>query len=250
MSRTTKAFILDDEEQGRKIIRMFLKTRFPEIEVEEAASIDDAIPILRKQTPDIIFLDVHLKAGIGFDLFNRLDLSNTGIIFVTAHNEYAIKAFKYSAIDYLLKPVDIDEFESAVRKALNSRELKTTYQQISFLQQNLQNKSTPPTKLTIPTSDGFILIPIHEIIYCRANSNYTELYISGNQRVMSSYNLGYYQDILSEHHFFRIHRSFLINIAQVKKYKKGDGGSVIMNNDEELEVARNNKETFLGLFKS
>ncbi len=191
-----------------------------------------------------------MRGETGFDLLDKIGKVNFGIIFTTAHSEFAVKAFRYSALDYLMKPIDSDEFRAATEKAIAGiKHQHSPGKQIEFLRELRSNQKTPD-KLTIPTAEGFLFISINDILYCHSVGNYTEFYLIDKQKkLLSSYNLGYYNEILITHGFFRVHRSYLVNLAHIKMYKKGDGGILIMNNGDEIEVARGNKGAFLKILK-
>jgi two-component system LytT family response regulator len=241
--------IVDDELQSRLLLKTLLLKNFPQFTVEEAESVNTAKEKIASLRPDLVFLDVQMRDETGFDLLDQLGTINFGIIFTTAHSEYALKAFRYSAIDYLMKPIDSEEFTSAVSKALlQIKNQQSSSEQIEFLKEVRSNK-TSPDKLTIPTSEGFLFVNIKDILYCHAVGNYTEFHIGSQQKIVSSYTLGYYDEILSSHQFFRVHRSHLVNLVHIKMYKRGEGGSIIMNDGQEIEISRNHKEAFLKLFK-
>jgi two-component system LytT family response regulator len=243
--------IVDDEQQSRSLIKKFIQDESDQSNMHEASSVDEAEAIISEKHPELLFLDVQLKTETGFDLLDKIPVLNFDIIFTTAHSEYALKAFRYSAVDYLVKPLDREEFSQAFNKAkLRIRkEQPIKPQQLELLSQYARSGGCLPERLTIPTLDGLLFIRIGDILYCRALNNYTEFILSDNKKILSSHTLGYYEDCLIPHHFFRAHRSFLINLAHIKMYKRGDGGTIVMNNDQEIEVSRNNKEAFLKLFK-
>jgi two-component system, LytTR family, response regulator len=243
------ALILDDEKQSRTLIRQYLQNHFPQCIAEDVATLEQAKKSLQHKVFDLIFLDINLGGGTSFELLDELKEINAQIIFITAHSEYAIKAFKYSAVDYLVKPIDPDEFQAAVQKAVEHHG-KTAAQNIQFLQSGMKEPSALRDKLVIPTLEGFQLTPIPSILYCRANGNYTEIVLNGNKKITSSYTLGHYDELLTTHSFVRIHRSFLINLHEITAYKRGEGGVVVMSNGDELDVSRANKEMFLQRFKS
>ncbi len=225
---------------------------FPEISIiAEAASVAEALLCIAKFEPGIIFLDIQLQKENGFDLLNKITNPGFELIFITAYNEFAVKAFRYHALDYLMKPVAVDEFREAVKKAVYKikESSKTSHVQLELLKQQLKNPQKIPGRIIIPSAEGYQVIPIDDISYCHANSNYTEFYFTDKKKIISSYNMGQYEDILSEHNFFRIHRSYMINLAHVRMYKKGEGGIVVMNDGAEIEVSRSNKEAFLKFFK-
>jgi two-component system LytT family response regulator len=241
--------IVDDELQSRLLIKTLLLKNFPQFTIAEAESVNSAKQKIVQVRPNLVFLDVQMRDETGFDLLDQLGIVDFGIIFTTAHSEYALKAFRYSAIDYLMKPIDTEEFTSAVSKALlRIKNQQSSSEQIEFLKEVRSNK-TSPDKLTIPTSEGFLFVNIKDILYCHAVGNYTEFHLAGQQKIVSSYTLGYYDEILSSHQFFRVHRSYLVNLPHIKMYKRGEGGSIIMNDGQEIEISRNHKEAFLKLFK-
>jgi two-component system LytT family response regulator len=244
-----RVLIIDDELQSRSLIKKLLSVHFPALIIEEAETVAGAMEKISQFVPNLIFLDVQMRGETGFDLLDKMGKMNFGIIFTTAHSEFAVKAFRYSALDYLMKPIDADEFKTAVEKALEKiKNIHSPSAQIEFLKE-LKSDQKKPAKLTIPTSEGFLFVSIHDILYCHAVGNYTEFYLAGNQKILSSYSLGYYDELLEEQNFFRTHRSYLVNLAHIKMYKKGDGGVLIMNNGDEIEVARSNKESFLRMLK-
>ncbi|HJW28474.1 MAG TPA: LytTR family DNA-binding domain-containing protein, partial [Saprospiraceae bacterium] len=173
------------------------------------------------------------------------------IIFTTAHDEYAIQAFRFNAIDYLLKPIDPDELLAAIQKAKLKWQAHqfTSKEHLENLFQAVRNPDGPNKKMAIPTSDGFVLQPLQDILYCRAEGNYTQFFLADKRKLLSSYTLKQYDTLLSDFHFFRAHKSYLINLDHVRQYKRGDGGSVIMSDGIEIEISRRNKESFLQLFK-
>ena len=246
-----KILIVDDEWQSRSLIRKLLDNFFPGFVIKESDGVASAMKSIEQDSPDIIFLDVQMKEDTGFDLLDKIPAKNFEIIFITAYSEFAIKAFRYSAIDFLLKPVDTEEFKLAVKKTVDSvvKKLPDTKERISNLQQQLKQPKSLPNKLTIPTVEGFLLVPIADIQYCKAISNYTEFHLINHQKLLSSHTLSYYNELLEDQHFFRIHRSYLVNLAHIKMYKRGDGGIVVMDDGEEIEVSRSNKESFLTIFK-
>lgn len=189
--------IVDDELQSRALIRKLITIYFPHCSIQEASDLETAEVLIHSFNPDLVFLDIQFKGETGFDLLDRLSDISFSLIFTTAHSEFAIKAFKYSALDYLLKPIDIDEFQAAVSKAL-SKPNPTPIQadQIHFIR---QFKSGPdlPDKLTIPTVDGFLFVTISDIIYCHSLGNYTEIYLSKNQKYYPVALLGAFRNCCS-----------------------------------------------------
>ena len=249
MSQLT-ILIVDDEWQSRSLIRKLLTDYFPGLMIEEAETVSLAIEKIKQPNPDLVFLDVQMRGETGFDLLDKIGKVNFGIIFTTAHSEFAVKAFRYSAMDYLMKPLDTEEFKTAVERAIERLKDKgsPSHEQVEYLKQ-IKADQKLPEKLTIPTAEGFLFINIQDILYCHAVSNYTEFHLADKRKILSSYTLGYYNELLTDHNFFRVHRSYLINLIHIKMYKRSDGGIVVMNDGEEIEVSRSNKEAFLKILK-
>lgn len=244
-----QVLIVDDEIQSRSLIKKLLSIHFPQLAIDEAEDLKAAIQKIHHFNPKLVFLDIQMRGETGFDLLDQIGVANFGIIFTTAHSEFALKAFRYSALDYLMKPIDVEEFKSAVEKAIVRINSQYSISEQVELLKEVKLKKKKPDKLTIPTADGFLFTNIKDILYCHAVGNYTEFHLVDRQKIVSSHTLGYYSEFLSDHDFFRVHRSYLINLSHVKMYKRGDGGSVIMNDSEEIEISRNNKDAFLKLFK-
>jgi two-component system, LytTR family, response regulator len=247
-----KVFIVDDEYQSRNLLSKLLLEHFPNIAVAgQAANVQEGIAGIYASKPALVFLDVEMNGETGFDLLRKIENRNFQIIFITAHDNYALKAFRYNAVDYLLKPIVLDELKEAVNKATNQLSAKkiTSDAQLENLVQSMRDPKKVNDKIAVPTSDGFVLISVQEIVYCRANGNYTEFHLSAGRNLLSSYTLKQYHELLEEQNFFRAHRSFLVNLAHVKMYRRGEGGTIVMNDGSEIELSRQNKDAFLQLFK-
>ena len=250
MIHAITTFIIDDEFQSRNFLHKMLQQYFPESEVAgEASSVKDGLKGIIECKPDIVFLDIQLQDGTGFDLLSQLPKIDFALIFITAYNQYAIKAFRFNAIDYLLKPIVIEELIEAVNKAKQKISLgqSASREQVDQLYDDIRNPQRIRDKIAIPSAEGFIVIPLCEIVYCHASSNYTEFFLTDKRCILSSYTLKQYDEMLTAQSFFRAHRSFLINMSHVKFYKKGEGGEIVMSNGDEIELSRNNKDEFLHL---
>jgi two-component system, LytTR family, response regulator len=248
-----KVFVVDDEFQSRNLLGKLLADNFPNISViGQASNIKEAIEGIARHNPDILFLDIEMHDETGFDLLQQLDNINFRVIFVTAHDEYALKAFRFNAIDYLLKPIILSELELAIQKATINIPGNnfTSDEQLANLIRSIHNPKNIHDKIAVPTSDGFVLVPLREIIFCRASGNYTEFHLINNKQLLSSYTLKQYHDLLTDQNFFRTHRSYLINMSFVKMYRKGDGGTAVMQDGSEVEISKQNKEAFLQYFKA
>lgn len=246
------AFIIDDEFQSRELISMILADHFPELKiVGQAEGVEDAFTGIKTKKPQLVFLDIQMRNETAFNLLDKFETITFEIIFTTAHNEFAVKAFRYSALDYLLKPIDIDELKSAVEKAKEKIRLKQSSitEQIQILNHQWDQPKNTAGKIAIPSPEGMEFVFVNDIIYCHGQGNYTELYMSDKSKITSSRTMKLYEEILLDHSFFRAHKSYLINLAHIKSYHRGEGGTVIMNNGHEIEIARRNKIAFLNLFK-
>lgn len=242
--------IIDDEPGSRNFLSNLLKLHFPEIIIfAEASNVAEGLIAIQQYHPHIVFLDIQMKGETGFDLLKLLPKIDFALIFITAHDQYAIKAFRFNAIDYLLKPIVTEELIEAVNKVKHKSAFKQTgsKERLDQLYKDLQEPATIHDKIAVAALDGFMILAIKEIIYCHASSNYTEFYMTDKKCILSSYTLKHYDDILSTQSFFRAHRSYLINLAHVKMYKKGDGGEIVMSNGDEIELSRTHKSQFLYL---
>jgi two-component system, LytTR family, response regulator len=243
------AFIVEDELQSAVFLSKILAKQFPGIHVAgHAADVESGLRGIKEHHPDILFLDIQLKGESGFDLLNRLSEFNFALIFTTAYDQYAIKAFRFNAIDYLLKPIVTGELVEAVNKVQRkSTVFDSQKPRIDQLYSDFQNPQKLPDRIAVPAVDGFNVILLKDIVYCKASGNYTEFYLTDGKCIISSYTLKQYDDLLTPLSFFRSHRSYLINMSHVKKYKKGIGGEIIMSNGVEIELSQTHKDEFLHL---
>jgi two-component system LytT family response regulator len=247
-----KVFIVDDEFQSRNLLGKLLLEHFPGVIVAgQASNVAEGLAGINEFDPGLVFLDIEMNGETGFDLLRKIEKRNFKIIFVTAHDAYALKAFRFNAVDYLLKPIVLEELKEAVERVIHQLPEKkiTSDAQLENLAQFIQNPKKVNDKIAVPTSDGFVLVSLQDIVYCKANGNYTEFHLTNNKHLLSSYTLKQYHELLVEQNFFRAHRSFLINLAHVKMYRRGEGGTIIMNDGSEIELSRQNKEAFFQLFK-
>jgi len=239
-----RAIIIDDEKLSLATLSKMLDLNCPEIEVigkhqRPAAGLE----AIRNEKPDIVFLDIEMPGMNGFDLLNSLDKIDFDVIFTTAYDEFALRAFKVSAMDYLLKPIDSEDFIQAIDRLNKSIANPTMNSQIQLLLNNLKKEDHKKT-IRIPTSEGFEIIEVKDIIHCNADTSYTHLYTT-NSKLLVSKPIKYFEDLLKDANFFRIHNSHLVNINHVKKYTKGKGGYVTMSNNTAIDVSTRKKEEFL-----
>lgn len=206
----------------------------------------DAKQQIESLKPDVVFLDIQMPGKSGMDMIGELPDKNLEIVFVTAHNEYLLQALQYSAADYLLKPVDEDRLIDAVRRVEARLLLSKKEERNEAVLYNIGKAGQPSEmRLCVPTLKGFIILKLDDIIYCEAERSYTIFHIEGRKPVTVSKPLIEYENLLADTPFFRVHKSFLINLKQVKEYQRGEGGIVIMSNNAEIEVSRRKKEQFL-----
>lgn len=244
-----RAIIVDDELLVAQNLNLLLKRYCPEVEVLQMAhSAADAERLIKELEPDLIFLDVEMPGGNGFDLLKRFTQIRFGIIFVTAFDHYAIQAIKFSAIDYLLKPIDINELKGAVAKAREQLKNRSINQSLNILLHNMAQPATKLQKLSLPTQDGMTFIAINDIIYCESDGNYTIFYLDDGQKLLITRQIGVYEELLPEPLFCRIHRQYIINVNKVARYVKGRGGHVVMTDGQEIDVAVRKKEDFLNAY--
>src|SRR5476651_475523 len=240
-----KAIIIDDEPKGRNILLQLITLHFPQVKVvATGASADEGLNLIDMHKPDVVFLDVEMPGKTGFDMLKEIGDIDFKVIFVSAHNHYALNAIKLSALDFLLKPVDMEDLGKAIQR-LNAPNVHSARQVPNLLQQIQQPKSNFG-KIAIASVNAIEFVNISDIIYCKADNVYTDVHLR-DSTITATKNLKDFDDILSAHSFFRVHHSYLINMNHIKKYIKGEGGTVIMNNDAEIEVSRRRKAAFLEL---
>jgi two-component system, LytTR family, response regulator len=245
------AVIIDDEPGNIVTLTELIKQYCPQVVVSGTAqNPPKAYELIKQVNPGLVFLDIELSQGNAFDLLDKLLPVTFEVIFVTAFNDYAIKAFKYSAIDYLLKPVNITELKNAVQKVSSRLEKNTVDSKINTLLENLKSGfGTAINKIALPTNDGSYFEDMSNIMYLQAAGNYTHIYCKGKARIVVTKKLKEFEDSLPPALFFRVHNSSLININYVKKYFKGRGGYVQMEDDTTIQISARKKNDFLDQFK-
>ena len=250
--KTLRTIIIDDEPRGINTMQKLLELNCPEVEIiTTCTSVDEASNKIEQLQPNLLFLDIAMPVKNGFDLLKELKEINFEVIFVTAHNRFMVEAFHFSAIDYLLKPVDEEQLMNAVKRAEKRIEEKTGTKNIETFLHNVRQQYSPQTmKLCIPSLRGFQVVDISEILYAEAAGNYTNFHFGGQKTVCTSRAIHEYETLLEDAGFVRIHKSFLINLLHVKEYIRGEGGNVVLSNNEELEVSRRKKDLFIVRMKN
>jgi len=240
------AIIIDDEKNSRNSLRKKLENHCADIVITgECENGEEGIKMLGEQEPDIVFLDVEMPRLNGFNMLQQLASYNFEVIFITAYDHYAIKAIKFSALDYLVKPVAIEDMKAAVEKADQKRRKAAGNERLEMLLQNLMQEKNELQRIAIPSIDCLHFIETGNIIYLEAHSNYTCFYLTNNEKITVSKTLKDFEELLPASMFIRIHHSYIINKNLVVKYIKGEGGQVVMKNGVTLDVARRKKDEFM-----
>ena len=246
MNKKLKTVIIDDEVNAVDFISSVISEYCPDLDVAgKANDVTEGVKKIQELKPDLIFLDVEMPNGTGFDLLTQFPEKDFDVIFITAFNHYAIKAIKFSAVDYILKPINISEFIEAVNKVVHKRSNPpfNTNENFRILMENL--KTAAPSRLAIPTSDGMEYLNPKDIIRIEADRSYSWFYLTGNRKILVSKHLKEFQDLLGDRNFFRSHNSFLINLKFVHKYVRKEGGYIEMQDGAQIPVSRNRKDLFL-----
>ena len=245
------ALIVDDEKVAREILTSYLQKYCTQIDIiGEAENIMVAKDLIAKKKPDILFLDIEMPFGNAFDLLEELSSVDFEIIFVTAFNEYALQALNMSAVHYLLKPIDIDDLLAATEKAVANIDDKSQVSNAKILIENLKNIEPSNRKVVLPELNGFSVRKVHEILYCTAQENFTQFHFTDKTTALICRKLKHYEKLLTSIGFCRILRSTLVNLDYVKKYVKGRGGQVILENGTTLDVSESRKSALVQAFKS
>lgn len=242
-----KAIIIDDESKAReafaKIIERYFKDKLKIVAL--AASVKEGVAEIHKFNPDLVFLDIEMPGENGFKLFDYFDKYDFEVIFITAYKQYAINAIKNSAIDYLLKPVNYIDIQEALARFESRKQEKSRQQRIETLLANLSSSSDIHNKVALPTLSGYQMVRINHIMFCEADVNYTKIHVVGEKEILVSKTLKYIEDLLPSEIFFRIHKSYLINLNYVNNYINKNGQYVVMDDGTELDVAFRRTDDFV-----
>lgn len=240
-----KAIIVEDEFHSREFLKNIVSTYCPELAIVAlAGSVEEGVAAIKQHQPDIIFLDIEMQTGTGFHLLQQFPQPAFEVIFTTAYDHYAIRAIKFSAVDYLLKPIDIEELQQSVAKVIEKKKDKTGQLALQMLLKNLQSPQTMEQSITLSTSDGLEFIPLQQIIRIEASGPYSHFYLKEKKKIIVSRNLKEYEMLLTDHGFFRVHNSHIINMNEVKRMIKTDGGYAVMSDDSNITISPKKKEEF------
>ncbi len=244
-----KAIIIDDEKNALEVLEMQLTQYCKNVQVIATANGGaKGIEAIKKLNPDLVFLDIEMPHKNGFDVLAETNQFNYKVIFTTAYDQFAIKAFKFSAIDYLLKPIDILELQQAVEKATDKSDINLE-EKIKLLFNQLQTPQKLTNKIALPIGDSMQLMEPDEIVRCESDSNYTHIFLSSGKKITVAKTLKEVEENMEGNPFFRVHQSHLINMNHVSKYMKGDGAYVIMKDGTNITISRNKKEAFMETFR-
>jgi two-component system LytT family response regulator len=242
------ALIIDDEADGRDALKLALGKYCPEVKIQGACeTAESGIQAIKNLKPDLVFLDIQMPGMSGFDVLKNVSPVTFEVIFVSAHDQYAIKAIKFSALDYLLKPVDVDDLIHALQRVKDRLKNKSNSYQYQSVINNIQIPSEKIKKLAVPSLEGIDLFDTDDIIYCKAEGSYTTLFLKNKQSKVVSRNIKEFENFLVEFGFCRVHNSSLVNLKHVQRYVKGEGGYVVLSEDHHVDISRRKKDEFLAL---
>lgn len=241
-----RAAIVEDELHSRESLKHLLRDFCPQVELcGAAATVEEAITLIRAEKPALLFLDIELQNGTGFDLLRQLPEPDFDVIFTTAFEQYAIQAIKMSSLDYLLKPIDIDELQEAVAKAIEKQHHQQHKAQLELLLANIgARQPAVQNRICLSTADGLEFLHVNDILYCEAQGAYTTFHLRENRKIVVSKNLKEYEILLEGHAFMRVHNSFLINLREVQRYVKTEGGYILMKNNAHIGISIKKREEF------
>lgn len=240
------AIIIDDEAKARESLKKTIIAYCPEINILAMGNnVDEAVKLINQLSPDLVFLDIEMPNGNGFTLFDKIKNPTFSTVFTTAYEEYAIKAFRIAALDYLTKPIDFRQLQEAVIRYKNKQKIELKEQRLELLIENITNRPSEFNKIALPDNEGYTMIKISDIIYCQADSSYTIVHLLNGKKIITSKLLKLIEELLPAQTFYRIHKSYIVNLNLIKQYIKIDGNQVVLENDIRLDVSERNKKDFL-----
>ena len=243
-----RALIVEDELRSRDFLKDIVEEFCPQIVVAgTAGTVEDAVQFINTTPPDIVFLDIEMQTGTGFDVLQQVRQRNFHVIFTTAYDHYGIQAIKFSAVDYLLKPINVEELQLAVNKAVDALEEKAAGNKLDLLIRNLKRPAGEDFSISLSTSEGLEFIQLSNIIRLEANGPYTTFFMKDGRKIMVSKNLKEYEMLLAGHGYLRVHNSHIINLKEVRKMVKTDGGYAIMNDESMIAISPKKKDEFMAM---
>ncbi|MBL7909988.1 MAG: response regulator transcription factor [Bacteroidia bacterium] len=241
-----KTVIIEDEQKSREMLAGIIQKNCPQLQIVGLAkNVNDGVEVIKKENPDLVFLDISMPDGSGFDLLEKVQGHKFELIFATASDQHAIRAIKYSACDYLLKPIDIEELKTAVEKVAQKKNASPNMENLNFLIQQLKKSDDSFQKITLPTGNAYEIVNIKDIIRCEADGSYTTFYLTDKRKLMISAGLKHYEELLPESEFIRVHHHHLINMNHVVRFLKEDGGYAVMSDGTKIEISRRKKDAFM-----
>lgn len=238
--------IVDDEKGSRQTLRHFLERYCPDVQiVGEADSVDAAVLEIEKHNPVLVFLDINMPKENGFALFQKIPKPSFQTIFVTAYDNYALQAIRQHALDYILKPLNVTDLTAAVERAQQYCSRQQMSNRIGDLLSSLEQPAATKVKIDLPTTNGFVYVPIASIIRCEGSDNYTFFHFTDRKPVLVCRTLGNYESLLKDHGFIRVHHQHLINQDHLVEYRQGRGGTILMSDNSEVVVSQRKREEFL-----
>lgn len=246
-----KILLIDNEKEVRELLKEMIEALAPGLhQLDEADGVATGLQKINSFKPEIVFLDVEMGDGTGFDLMNKIPQPAFQLIFTTAHNKYAVQAFKCSAIDYLLKPIDINELGNCLQKAAENISNNNLSKQLSILMQQLSNKDAGDKQIVLKDSEASYFVKLSDILYCEAEGSYTKFYLMADKPIIISKNLSTYEELLGEYGFIRTHHSYLVNPSKIKMYDKSDGSTLILNTGHTVPISHRKKDYVIHLLEN
>ena len=246
-----KTLIIEDEEKSRDVLLKIIEKNCPELVITGMASnVAEGVEKIKSLQPDLVFLDITMPDGSGFDVLEQVQGYKFDLIFATASNHHAVRAFKYSACDYLLKPIDAEELKAAVERIMQRKSQVPDMQNLNFLIQQLKRADDNYQKITLPTGNAYEIINLKDIIRCEADGSYTNFFLADKRKLMVSASLKHYEELLPENDFIRVHHHNLINMNHVLRFLKEDGGYAVMSDGSKIEISRRKKDQFMERLKN
>jgi len=244
-----RTIIIEDEVKARETLANMLGMYCPSVQIiDQADCVEKGIKSIEYHDPELVFLDIQMPDGTGFDLLKKLKTPNFKLVFITAFEEYAIKAFKFSAIDYLLKPIDPEDLVETITKIEHIIEHENNQIKLKALLENIETISSEVKKIVLKTSESIHIVKVKDIVRCESSSNYTQFFFNDGKKILVSKTLKEFDELLSGYGFFRVHQSHLVNTQYIQSFEKGEGGFLVMTDNSKIPVSFRKKESLLKLF--